>query len=934
MGHYRTIVLRLLPPLAALLVAVAVAVARPLGAQPAEVRRVVRTFDFEERHLGNPEDVPMHWTKVQGPGFPHYVNGRLSTDLPRAGRYSFRLDLNGGSAAYRYDASRIPVMAGAHYRIEAAVRTTVLRHARARLSAWLADQDGRALAKTVRHCDPYAARTADEDWHRVAIELSADDPKASFLVLELGLLQPAQHAARSLGQRTLDAQDIRGTAWFDDITVSQVPRVVMTTDRPGNVFRRGDPVRLQVRVDDRFTDDLAARIVVADADGRVVHQQSGTAELERAERVGPGRRRLPIDLPELPAGWYQATLVTSSPGQPLGRQAMSFVQLADADPPARPDGRFGFVATGLPLDGWDDLPQVLPLLSAGRVKLALWGPQSNVLEVDPTKFDGLLDRLQANGITPTGCLLDLPPGLAARLASPEGSVGVSEYRSAGVKAAAPSHSDAPTPRNPDTSSSWPLLLRADPSDWQPQLAFLVSRHANHLDRWQLGADGDESFVADPNMRRVYDEVYAQFRKLMQKPDLAMPWPAAYELDDQAPASVALSVPPALVLPSQVPLYLSDAGATAGGGGRPRPSNVSVYLSWLDADRYGRPERLRDMAQRVIHTLAAGAGRIDLPLPLSARREQDVLVYEPAEDLIILRTIVTTLAGANFKGKVPIADGIEAFLFDRGGQGVLAVWDRGSQQRNPRELAVNLGPAPTRIDLWGNVTPVQKVAGADGRASLSVGRTPILLVDIDGQLLGTRASVAFDRPLIESSFQPHVRRLRFTNGYKAAAGGTVRLKPPPGWGVDPPAFNFSLNPGEVFEKEVTIELPYNTLAGPKTIDAQFAIRADGDAKFTVPITVTLGLSDVGMQTIALRDGNDVVVQQTITNYGDKPIDYSAFAVLPGQPRQERLVSGLAAGKSTLKRYRFAGAEIKDGAKVRAGVKETAGTRILNEEVTVQ
>jgi hypothetical protein len=114
-------------------------------------------------------------------------------------------------------------------------------------------------------------------------------------------------------------------------------------------------------------------------------------------------------------------------------------------------------------------------------------------------------------------------------------------------------------------------------------------------------------------------------------------------------------------------------------GPQRPSACGERLGLsvlLDADRYGRAERIRDMAQRVVHALAADASRIDLPLPLSVRREQDLLVSDPAEELIILRTIVRTLAGASFKGKVPIAEGVEAFLFDRGGQGVLAVWDRG------------------------------------------------------------------------------------------------------------------------------------------------------------------------------------------------------------------------------------------------------------------
>src|SRR6516164_1043517 len=62
-----------------------------------DTNRVLRTFDFEERQLGNDEDLPMHWLKVDGPELPHYVNGRLTTDRHRSGRYSFRMDLNGGS---------------------------------------------------------------------------------------------------------------------------------------------------------------------------------------------------------------------------------------------------------------------------------------------------------------------------------------------------------------------------------------------------------------------------------------------------------------------------------------------------------------------------------------------------------------------------------------------------------------------------------------------------------------------------------------------------------------------------------------------------------------------------------------------------------------------------------------------------------------------
>jgi hypothetical protein len=198
----------------------------------------------------------------------------------------------------------------------------------------------------------------------------------------------------------------------------------------------------------------------------------------------------------------------------------------------------------------------------------------------------------------------------------------------------------------------------------------------------------------------------------------------------------------------------------------------------------------------------------------------------------------------------------------------------------------------------------------------------------------RASVALDRPLLESSFEPHSRKLRFTNSYRQTIGGMVKLKAPAGWTINPPTFNFALNPGEMFDRDLRIEFPYNSFAGSKTLVAEFLLQGDGTPSFEVPIALSLGLSDVGMQTMALRDGRDVIVQQMISNYGDRPIDYSAFAICPGQPREERLVTNLAPGRTTVKKYRFKGIDLSPDAKVRVGLKEMAGTRVLNDEVEVR
>ncbi len=882
-------------------------------AQPEPVTRVLRTFDFEERRLGNAEEIPMHWQKVDGEGLPHYVNGRLAVDRSRSGHYSFRFDLNGGGLVYRYPAGLIKVQKGAHYRVETVVLTTPLPRARARLTAYLVDVDGRTIASSVRHSELHASPPgAEPGWKSLAIELSADEPAADALVIELGLLQPMHYAASSLGERTLFTQDIRGSAWFDDVTVSQVPKVRLRTDRPGNIFRRSDPLCLQVVVNDRFVEDLAAQLVITDARQQTVHQRSGALDINAAETLGPGEKRMTLKLPELPAGWYSAALVMTSQGQFLGSQSLDLVLLADDAPPLEPDGRFGVVATDLPFEGWGDLPDVLPLLGAGRVKLAVWNADGDVQQVDSAAFDRLLERLHELQIEPTACLVDLPPDVRKNLAKP----GAAEV--------------------PTGVDAWVALLSVDRTRWQPQLAYLVSRHANHLSRWQLGADGSDAFVTRPEMRDVYRLVYREFAALVEQPDLAIPWPAWYELAGGLPATVALHVKPE-VLPAQLPLYIDDLR------GREGQQDLAIFLEPLDRSRYGREVQIADLAQRVVYALSADARRIDVRLPFGVARSAPVgnrspgdVVKQPQELFMIVRTLTTVLAGATYRGRVPIAGDVEAFLFDRRGTGVLVLWDRGQGAGGVRRLDVNIAPGAARVDLWGNLSPLLRdSADRDaGGVQVEVGPTPVFLVGVDGPLAQLRASVAFDNPLIESSFRPHSRKLRFVNPYPQSISGSYKLTAPNGWVVNPPTGSFSLNPGETFERDVTIEFPYNSYAGAKAISADFRVHADANSAFTVPVPLKLGLSDVGLQTLALRDGDDVVVQQVITNYGERAIDYTAFAIYPGQARQERLVTNLAPGRTTIKKYRFPKVKLTPDSKVRSGLKELEGTRILNDEVAIQ
>jgi len=686
--------------------------------QPAQVSRVLRKIDFEERRLGNDEDLPMHWTKVEATGFPHYVNGRLTKDQAHGGEYSFRFDLDGGSLLYRYDAHQIPVQTGATYVIEGYVQTTPMKYARARISAYFIDIDGHPLPKTVTHSETYAAANDNDPWKQLTLRLTSHDPSAAYLVLELGLLQPQVYAGETLGDRTVHAQDIHGTAWFDDITISQVPEVVISTDKPGNLFHFSDPMAVMMNIDDAFMADLQVQMFIHDADGRLVYQRSNGMESLETRSIAANHKLAILPVPAVPPGWYEISLLTSSQGRALSTQSVDIVRLPDDQRDTPLDKHFGLIATDLPYSAWNQLPDLVSELGCGRIKLGLWSSNTDPQHMDSAALNDMINRFTDLHITPTACLLDLPPALSNEMDQSSGATPAAGANRAGM--------------------SWLRLLHSPDDSWQPPLEYLIARHADHVDRWQIGADGSDIFATQPGMRQVYAKLQSKFNGLITHADVAMPWPAWAEFDGQPPSSSLAMAIPSSVLPSELPLYVQDLKP-----GKDR--RVSLSFQMLDRARYGRDVQLRDLAERVIYALSAGVDRIDLPSPFTAM-DTESSAMQPLDLFVPMRSMLSMLSQARYLGKVPIAEGIEAFLFDRHGQGMVALWDTG-RTGGVKPLAINLGDQPRLFTLWGSEIPLVRPADdpVSGAVQLSVGPTPEFLLNIDASLAQLRASVRSRSP---------------------------------------------------------------------------------------------------------------------------------------------------------------------------------------------
>jgi hypothetical protein len=680
--------------------------------------------------------------------------------------------------------------------------------------------------------------------------------------------------------------------------------VTLSTDEPTNVFYERDAVAMQVRVRDPLVSDLATELRIVDADGRPAFQRTGGLDLV-GQRDG-NEVRGSIALPPLEPGWYEATLALRSDGQTVGEHSMRFVRLVGERGMATssPDPRFGFAATGLPPQAWAMLPDLCDRLAAGRLKLSAWSDRIANDLATTRQFDRVVDKLRRRDVAITACLSSPPPSM----------------QSGGAR--------------------WHDLLTAAPERWEPEVADLVARLGTSFTTWQMGEDAEADATGrDATLRAAHARLAQAFGKLTgSTADLAMPWPAWFDFEgaSSVPASLALAVPPA-VLPEQIPLYVDDAR-----GGQAARS-VAVSLTPIDRARYGRAAQERDVALRVVHAVAAGADRIDLPLPIDVRRRGDVATFEPDPLLPVERTLLQQLSHARFVGRAALADDVDGFCFDRNGRGIMLVALRGdpATMAPSRKLTLTLGRDAKRLDLSGRTSqlarPTASARTTADDVALDVTPMPFFVTDVDLPLVMLRTSLSLDRPTIESIARPHGRLLRFRNDFPGGIAGTIRISGPRGWMLEMPSVTFNLNPGETFEAPLTITLPNNAPAGATRLTADIRIEGREDRRLVLPVPVRVGLEGVGLRSFAIRvggsgGGGELVVQQIITNYGTTPIDYTAFASVPGRARQERLVAKLGPGKSVVRRYRFVAPETSVKA-IRSGLKELQGSRMLNEEVPI-
>lgn len=852
-------------------------------------RRVVKHFDFDERELGNVEDVPMHWLRYRAGGFPHFLAGQFDDEVGHDGPPSFVLTLEGKSLAYHYYATDIPVKPSSDYLIVAWIRPQGLDYARAYVSGYFLDRDRNKIAQSERFSVMVPGPDSSQGWQQVTVSLPGQYERARFMGLTVWLCQPEIWQSRPGPDWQIYRQTIHGRAWFDDITVYRLPRIRLNTTEIGNVFPPQTTPTLLAEVGDPDGYGLEARVLVRDAEQRTVLSQSVPVRTSRMPKP------FALEAPELPPGLYYATLTVSAKQQELVRRDLAFARLAPL-----PSGRsgtpapFGIDLGYLPAGASDSVISLTSLLGVKLVRLPIW--QANAatqpLWQPNREFELLLRRLVGRQI-----------GVVAALAHP--AQGLAE-------------------QNDLLQRSLLDIFSGPPDKWRPYLAVALARYTDVVSHWQIGGETDYQVIEDSRLPGTLELINNEIVKLVTSPAVVSPWSAVHQMPVEhfQTQYVCLQVP-VNVTPESIPAQLAHLT-------REDQHVVWVSLAGLQRQEYRRIPRLIDLAKRIVYSRVAGAQTTFLARPWEYR-DGATAAAQPTEEFLVYRTLVSLLGQATPAGKVYLGPRTECFVFDHGVTSTLVAWNDYATDHDPAVAQLWLGEQARQIDLWGRASPLRRIGT---RQEVRVGPTPILIDGVDSWIARLRGSLTITPRHLESSFKVHRVWLRFANPRHEAISGRLELAGPRGWQLRPWQVRFALQPGQAFEQELTIRFPYNEPAGQKLISARFSLNLDRNYQLQISLPVQLGLKGIEVQTIPQLLDGQLVVRQSVTNRTSETVKFRTALILPDRPPQRRAITALLPGQSITKFYVFKDAQDLIGQELRASLEEVQGRRVLNEVIRIR
>ncbi|MCG3138781.1 MAG: hypothetical protein HJJLKODD_02650 [Phycisphaerae bacterium] len=855
-----------------------------------EVDRIIKHFDFDERKLGNLEEIPMHWQRYQADGFPEFSAGKFDDQQGYTGAPSFYLSLDGRSCAYYYDRADIVVEPDSNYRIVARIRPDKLFHARAYLSAYYLDAAGNVLANTIRFSEMVGGSGQDDAWQEVTIQLPNQTDTSYAIGLKVWVVQPSIWWSGPRPYKHIEQKDIYGGAWFDDLIIYRLPRIELTSsaaDR-GHLFRAGESPVLLAHVGGMDQHDRDVRLRVHDVIGRVVFEQS------LADIQSDDRHSQQVSLSNLPPGYYHARLTVDIHDGTVIDRRLGFVCQGSPPPPPlakTSPQRLGLMIRSNTPRNWPVLQELVEILQIHHLKLPI---SSNHFEQDEAHLraqDQFIQNLADQGVQMTGVLVK---------------------------------SDAETALDSTASGSVIDLLSLSTEIWQPFLAQMITRYESRFRYWQLGFDGHDAVINDSRLKSSLQNFRQEIGKLVATPLIAYPWSVQHDQPDKELTADTVSVTvPVTVAPTEIVNYLNDAAQHF------QPAQLWAVLETLPADQFRQLPMLADTAKRLIYALQSKAEIVFLPEPWRFRNNAGQVYAEPDNELSAYQILISCLDQARYLGSLTLHPDVQCEAFDVNGQALLILWADGAPL-NGEEFTLELGGATQLTDLWGQH---QSLTIEQGFSKMRLSPLPVIASYAPSWLIDFRRHLRFDPELLPSESVSHEQTLVIKNPRMDPISGTIKLRAPVGWQIRPSQLSFALQPGAEDRPLIRIQSAAREPAGAKQIEAQVTIDAEQLITFETMLPLQLDLADIDVAADLLLEGDLLVVRHHITNHSPETLTFRSFADAPGRRRQNLYIIDLQPGQSVVKSHVFPEAHSLSGQLIRLGLKQKKGPRVHEASITV-
>jgi hypothetical protein len=884
--------------------------------RPAAAGRLVASFDFEEQQT-NPGDVPKHWYRayeaklgLAKDRFPDWNQAALSYrsegGISRRGEGSVRLPTRGGATCLTLSSGVVPIFQDADYRVSAFVLTKNLAHAGACIVARVLDQEGKPLAGGEFRSEPLRS---EQVWRTLSVIVPGGLRGAAYLQLELLLLQPQDYQQALLGSHQIWSEDLDGAAYFDDVEVSQPPRVELTTTSPANMVHADERPEILATVRDLTGDELTAKLRLLGPAGEELDSASMPVNAGLVDSSWK---------PNVPGfGWYRCVMDVMSDKGRVGGSYVDFVWLSTSPSStltSRADEDAALVATKLDrsvfgfsindggTDGLSLIPEAAERLNVHHLSLPVLTPELTPqrLSHHTEELSRSLDQLLAANRHVTLCVGPVPEAAAAAL-------------------------------HISSKDSW-AFMQADPAVWSPYLTALMDKYGQRLGLWQIGRAGEAFGIdASPALVTEGQKLQRQFSAMVSGAKVLVPVEMAASLLTGPMASGVGStiIADSTVTPDQIDSFMQMVRS-----GKEMSTPRSLVVPGLPADDYGRTTAASECVKRLVTFWQASrenldrGDRVELDIEQPWRIERGrVPRVAPTIEAAVWSNTLAMLAGRRIAGSFPIASGVtclvlvptQAAASTRGG--ALVLWNDSA----PRDLAVLQSPLGQGdvhlVDMYGNARAAEHVRNELGSDEIRVEARyePVFIEGVDVDLVRFLSSLHLTPSLLESNNQRQEMELVIDNPWPTGITGNIRLLKPGGsdatsrtrgWRVSPRLFPVSVGAGQTSRMPFSVAFSPAEEMGLKEFVMEVSISADKPYRtFQVTRRVSVGMADLNLELSATSrgiNGEDLLIEATITNTGTRSRTLSLTAYAPELPRSKASVSDLAPGTQTIRRFTYKGA----------------------------